>query len=149
MLSTAVSAWAADQQLVIDGFRLGMSKSEASKIKPEIAWRTFMSSSAQKEFPSVYGGLPARIKITLDGQGLAVASIGIIVAAKEEAACSQAAKQGLQRLEASLGKPMHVITDQPLPRALWMSATRVTTTWFNSCANQPPEYIVTHTQAAR
>lgn len=146
MFAASLPVWAATPP-VIDGFRLGMSKSEASKLKPEAAWRPFSGSSEQKEFQSSYGGLPARIKITLDGRGLTVVSIGIIVSTKEQASCADGAKQGLAGLEKSLGKATSTAS-KPMPRAVWVDSAGTTTMWFNSCANQPPEYIITHSKAA-
>jgi hypothetical protein len=147
-LTIATSVQAAEQHLTIDGFKLGLPKEQAEKLHPEAQWRSTgnLVKLLQKEFTAQYLGEPARIKITLDPSGRIVQSIGVIVAAKDRDTCTKAASNGLAHLEKTLGKSSE-LTSSPLSRAVWSDGYSSTTMWFNSCSNQPPEYVVTHTRA--
>ena len=148
--SIMVSALAANERSPsYSGFSLGMSKSEASAIHPEVQWKPAMPAPPEKflrkEFEGELFDRTATVTVDLDPSESEVRMIGFTFGAQTTQQCISDAVRALAALESQFGEPTEVSHEPPGKRVKWASTSPVVR-WGELCAAGALRYYITYAQ---
>lgn len=135
-----------------EGFSLGMPRSDATEVLPEIPWQQVMrntpSEAARKEFTSRYLGREARVSIDLDREGLFVRTIGFTFLPQTDSECMLDAVGARVQLERLYGAAAETSSESTGRRAKWSTGGGVTIRWMEACAIGARQYFITYAKPA-
>lgn len=135
-----------------EGFSLGMSRSDATAIRPDTPWKQVMrgtpSEAVRKEFKASHLGQEAQVNVDLSASGGAVEVIGFTFLTQTDQQCIQEAVKALVELEKLYGVEAEVSHQQPGKRAKWLTNEGTTVRWFELCAVGARRYVITYAKVA-
>ncbi|MBB1161781.1 hypothetical protein [Aquariibacter albus] len=148
--SIVVSAFGADERSQsYAGFSLGMSKSEASAIRPETQWKSAMLAPPEKflrkEFEGNLFDRTATVTVDLDASESFVRMIGFTFGTQTTQQCISDAVRALAALKSQFGEPTEVSHEPPGKRVKWASQSPVVR-WGELCAVGALLYYITYAQ---
>ena len=133
-----------------EGFFLGMSRTEATEVRPEIAWQEVMKETPQAVFRKVFKarhlGQMAEAAVDLNSARSSVQRIGFTFSTSTDQQCTQEAIKALVQLEKLYGPETEISHEQPGKRALWITKSGISVRWFELCAVGARKYLVTYVQ---
>lgn len=155
-LTSTTSAGAAS--FLFDGFYLGMSKAEASRIHPEVQWmmieplmlidgrRRHGPPIVSKEFTSLHLGKVAKVVVTLNKKIEYVHSINFVFSSTSSAKCVEEADEVSTLLKQTYGIETEIIDRPPNRHSMWRAKDKVVVVWRPYCDYAPAQFSVTYSK---
>jgi hypothetical protein len=153
-LTTTTNADAAS--FLFDGFYLGMSKAEASRIHPEAKWmmieplmlidgrRRHGPPIVSKGFNSLHLGKVANVVVTLDKKAGYVHSINFVFSSTSSAECVGEADEVSTLLKQTYGIETEIVDSSPDRHSMWRARDNSVVVWHPYCDYAPAQFSVTY-----
>jgi len=134
--------------LAVDGFSPGMSRAEASVIRPEARWKEEPTGDSrhvtQKVFASSRFGRAATVGVNLDPGGSFVRSINVNFETESDIACIEGAAAVLKDLDSEYGRPSEAREEMPSIWARWNLGAGQSVKWVEICAVGARRFYVSY-----
>jgi hypothetical protein len=155
ILCWTVVAWsaAAASSFSFEGFRLGMSRAEATRLQPGASWTEtspWMGRKGHgprvvaKTFTGSHLGKTALVSVVLDDKAEAVHSITFVFSSPSNATCAEDALEARGLLKRTYGVETEAVDDPPRLEAKWRTKDGLTVFWQSSCRYGYTWYSVTY-----
>ena len=132
----------------LEGFYLGMSREDATAVRPQTPWKRVMrgtpSEVVRKEFMGTHMERETEVTVDLSPSEELVRVIGFAFKTTTDQQCITDAMTALAKLEALYGEESEVLLEQPGKRAKWVRKDGSVVRWLELCASGAQRYIVTY-----
>ena len=147
LILCAVQQAALAETFSFDGFSLGMSQIDASKIRPDIPWKTKSEYvPTEKVFTATYFGKPTEVSIELDPSDKFIRRIAFSFVVTTDDQCVFDAVGALAQLEKLYGSEPKDIGTTSGRRYIWSIKPELTVRWNEMCAIGALRYFVLYTK---
>jgi hypothetical protein len=130
------------------GFRVGMSREEASRVRPELPWseekvlEQFNLLETAKLFQATYLGKSAGVRIQLDTGNKFVSAIEFTFNSATSAQCAVDAGNTLDQLRTKYGNTASVVQLSPGKWVFWEAKEKLKVTFIDDCSSAHHHHYV-------